>query len=113
MAQVYSTGTEYVANAITLTRAQVSDIISVAVYHTTDPEEIPSVGDFTEVTLVDGTAEPPDANSEEGIIDVLSRVGARIEAGVINLTPGDYQRWVLVTTAAEDIIRRPDVLEVL
>jgi len=113
MVTLYSTGTEYTANAITLLRGTVSDIISVGVYHNTDPNIIPAVGDFNTVTLVDGTAEPPDALSEAGFIDVLSRIGARAEAGVISLAAGDHQRWVLLTTADEDIIRPVDIVEVL
>lgn len=111
MATIYSSGTEYAANALTILRGTVSDITSVGVYHTLDAEEIPVVGDFTTVTLVDGTAEPPDALSEAGIIDVLSLIGPR--AGDVTLTPGVYQRWVLIVTATEDIIRRPDTLEIL
>ena len=43
--------------------------------------------------------------------DVLSLIGPR--DGDVELIPGDYQRWVLITTATEDKIRRVDVLEVL
>lgn len=111
MVEIFSTGTEYVANELTITRGSVDDIVSVGVYHTADPEEIPDVEDFTEVTLVDGTAVPPDSLAEAGKIDVLSLIGPR--NGDVTLAAGDYQRWVLVTTATEDIIRRPDTLTVL
>lgn len=112
MAQIFSTGTEYVANEVTITRGSVDDIVAVGVYHDTDPDTVPAVDDFTTVTLVDGTADPPDALSEEGKIDVLSLIGARDEADLA-LTAGDYQRWVLLQTSTEDIIRKVDVLEVL
>lgn len=105
--ELYHTGTEYVANEITFTRGTSSDITSVGVFHTTNAAEVPEVGDFTAVTLVTSGA------LQEGTkIDVLSLIGPR--AGQVNLSvPGDYQRWVLVSTATEDIIRRPDVITIL
>ncbi len=112
MAEIYNTGTEYVANALTITRGSVSDIVTVGVYHTTDPNTIPAVDDFTTVTLADGTADDPDPLAEDGVIDVLSLIGAR-EAADLALEAGDYQRFILVTTATEDIIRKVDVLTVL
>lgn len=110
MVAIYHTGTEYTANEITLHRGAVSDLLSVGVYHTTNPSLIPDVADFTEVTLVDGNS-PGNPLAEDGKIDVLALIGPR--AGDVNLAAGDYQRWVLVTTLTEDIIRRPDVLEIL
>jgi len=112
MVTLYSTGTEYTANEITLLRATVSDIVSVGVYHNEDPNVLPTVAQFDTVTLVDGTAEPPDNNSEVGKIDVLARIGARVDADLA-LTAGDYQRWVLVVTGDEDIIRPVDIVEVM
>src|SRR5690606_1593353 len=109
MAEIYRTATEYLANEIKITRGKVSDITAVGVYHSTDPSYIPSPGDFTRVTLVDGTTEPPDPLAERGVGGVLSLVGPR---GVSSLPPGDHQRWVLVQTASEDIIRRVDVVTV-
>ncbi len=45
-------------------------------------------------------------------IDILSLIGPT--GGQVNLpVAGTYQRWVLITTAAERIIRRPDTIEVL
>ncbi|SET43687.1 hypothetical protein [Nonomuraea wenchangensis] len=111
MAEIFHTATEYVANAITITRGSVADIVSVGVYHTTDPNSVPSVEDFTSVTLVDGTAAEPDPLAEAGVIDVLSLIGPR--NGEVELTAGDYQRFVLITTATEDIIRKVDVLTIL
>ncbi|TDE40488.1 hypothetical protein E1295_31815 [Nonomuraea mesophila] len=111
MATIYATATEYLANALTITRGSVDNITGVGVYHDINPDTVPTVEDFTMVTLVDGTAEPPDPLAETGVIDVLSLIGPR--AGDVVLTPGDYQRWVLITTATEDIIRKVDVLEVL
>jgi hypothetical protein len=41
-------------------------------------------------------------------------VGLSVPAGDLTLTgPADYQRWVMVVTATEVIIRSVDVLEVL
>lgn len=107
---LYHTGTEFVANAITMHRGTVADITSVGVYHTMDPDEIPEVGDFVTVLLIDGV-NGSDPLAEEGIIDVLSLIGPR--DGDVTLAAGDWQRWVLLVTASEDIIRRPDVVEVL
>ncbi|MGI5493893.1 hypothetical protein [Microtetraspora malaysiensis] len=109
MAEIFHTGTEYLANEITITRGTVSDITAVGVYHAINPNQIPAVGDFTMVTLADGTKTPPDPLAEAGKIDVLSLIGPR---GGTTLTPGDYQRYVLIQTATEDIIRRVDVLTV-
>lgn len=111
MATLYHTGTEYTANEITLLRGNPASILTVGVYHTLDPDEIPEVADFVEVTLVDGTS-PGNPLADGQKIDVLALVGARVTADV-TLSPGDYQRWVLLTTSTEDIIRRPDVLEIL
>jgi hypothetical protein len=111
VASIYRTGTEYLANELTILRGTVDDITAVGVYHNVDPDIVPAVEDFTTVTLADGTAEPPDPLAEAGKIDVLSLIGPR--AGDVVLTPGDYQRWVLVKTATEDVIRKVDVLEVL
>ena len=111
MATLFNTATEYTANELTILRGTVDDIVSVGVYHDTDPNVVPAVVDFDTVALVDGTAEPPDALSEEGKIDVLALIGPR--DGDVTLAPGDYQRWVLVVTATEDVIRKVDVLEVV
>lgn len=112
MVTLYHTGTEYVANEITLHRGDVASIVSVGVYHTTDPDEIPEVADFDTVQLVDGTS-PGNPLAEDGKIDVLSLIGPKVGADINLSTPGDYQRWVLIQTDDEDIIRRPDVLEIL
>ncbi|MEV4321004.1 hypothetical protein AB0J37_02095 [Microbispora rosea] len=111
MAEIYRTGTEFTANQVTLTRGSVADITAVGVFHSTDPSVIPEVEDFTTVQLVDGTAPDPDPLAEAGKVDVLALVGPR--NGDVVLEPGDYQRWVLIQTATEDIIRRPDVLTIL
>lgn len=111
VAEIYRTGTEWTANDVTITRGTVADITAVGVYHSADPSVIPDVADFVTVQLVDGVKQPPDELAEAGKIDVLALVGPR--AGDVVLTPGDYQRWVLVQTATEDIIRRPDVLTIL
>jgi hypothetical protein len=102
---LYATGTEYTANAITLRRGSVADILSVGVYHTTDPDVVPAVGDFQTVTLVMQPNPLADGNN----VDILSLVGAE---GDVILGPGTYQRWCLVTTATERIIRRVDTIVV-
>lgn len=105
---LYSTATEFVANELTILRGSVEDVTAVGVYHSLDPNDIPAVADFTLVTLVDGTG----PLAEDGKIDVLSLVGPR--GGDLALaTPGDYQRWVLVSTDTEDVIRKVDVLTIL
>lgn len=109
MARIYADSTEYVANEITDLRGSPGDIISVGVYHTTGTET-PGVEDFTAATLVDGVADPDAPLAEAGVVDVLSLIGPR---DGIALAPGVYRRWVLVTTAAEDIIRRGGTVEIL
>lgn len=104
---LYSTATEYVANALTITRGSVDDIVSVGVYHTKDAAYIPTVANFTNVPLV----KPGQPLAEGANVDVLSLIGPR--AGNVTLAAGDWQRWVLVKTATEDKIRRVDVITVL
>lgn len=99
-----NTGTEYAANELTFARGTTDDILSVGVYHTTDPAEIPATDDFTDVTLV----LPGDPLAEGTKIDVLSLIGPR--DGDVVLDAGTYQRWVYVRTVTEDILRRPDTL---
>ena len=112
MATKFTTATEYIANQITILRGTVANITSVGVYHNTDPNIVPTVAQFTTVSLVDGVKDPPDANSETGKIDVLSLIGPKIGAHLDLVTPGDYQRWVLIQTANEDVIRKVDVLTI-
>ena len=107
-ATIYRTATEYAANAITITRGTVSDITSVGVYHSTDPNAVPTVAQFTTVALV--TAGNPLADGTT--TDVLSLIGTKAGAH-LSLTAGDYQRFVLIRTATEDIIRKTDTLTVL
>ena len=109
--ELYSTATEYVAVKVTELRGDVADIVSVGVYHDLDPNAVPDVVDFTEVTLVDGTADPPDALSETGVIDILALIGPR--SGDVTLTAGDWQQFVLLSTATEDVIRKTGVVTVL
>lgn len=109
---LYSTATEYLANELTILRGTVADITAVGVFHSLDPNTVPPVASFDIVALVDGTAEPPGANSEAGKIDVLSLIGPKAGADLV-LAAGDWQRFVLVQTASEDIIRKVDVIEVL
>jgi hypothetical protein len=103
---LYSTGTEYTANAITLKRGSASDITYVGLYHGTDPNHTPLIGDFTQVTLV----VPPNPLADGGNIDILALIGT---GGQIVLTVGVYQRWALIKTATENIIRKLDTVTVL
>lgn len=109
--QLYAGATEYVANELSILRGTTADIVTVGVFHSTDPNVSPTVADFTTVQLVDGVANPGNPLAEAGKIDVLSLIGPR--AGDVALTAGDYQRFVLVSTAAEDVIRKVDTIEVL
>ena len=106
MVDLYSTSTEYLANALTIVRGTAADIESVGVYHTEDPDEVPADTDFTPVTLV---SSPTDPLADGNNIDVLSLMGT----GALALAAGTYQRWVMVKTATETIIRKVDVVEVL
>jgi hypothetical protein len=109
---IYNTATEYVANAITITRGSISDILTVGVYHNVNPATIPDVTDFVIVTLVNGNTIPLPALAETGFIDILSLIGSKAGAD-LPLTPGDYQRWCLIQTTAEDIIRKVDTITIL
>lgn len=103
---LYAPGTEYTANAITLKRGTVSDITSVGVYHTTDPNKVPAVSDFAAATLV----VPPNPLADGNNVDILLLIGA---TGDVVLGPGTYQRWCLVRTNTEAIIRRVDTITVV
>lgn len=105
----YTMATEYTANELTLTRGLVSDIVYVGVYHNINPNTKPALTDFTQVTLVPGSG----ALAEGTKIDVLSLIGPKVGAHLNLAAPGDYQRWVRVSTATEDIIRKVDVITIL
>lgn len=109
MAELYQNATEFLANEITFTRGTVDQITSVGVYHDLDPNASPAVLDFTTVTLVDGTG----VLSESGKVDVLSLIGPRDGHVDMSNTSGDFQRFVLVSTSTEDIIRKVDILTIL
>jgi len=107
---LHAAGTEYVRNAITLIDAEVTDVASVGVFHG-DANEIPTVAQFLAAQLVDGVNDPDNPLATPDAVTVVSLIGPR--GGVEALTPGTYQRWVLVTTANEDIIRRVDTITVI
>jgi hypothetical protein len=107
--QIYSTATEYLANSLTFARGSIDDVIKVGVYHTLNPSFIPQESDFIEVDIVG----PGDALAQGDTIDVLSLIGPASLNPTIVLAPGDYQRWVLVKTATEVIIRKVDLVEVV
>lgn len=106
--QLYSTGTEYLANALTFTRGTVADVTSVGVYHTLNPSEVPAEVDFTAATLITNPADPL---AEGDKIDVVTLIGPGTGA-FETLTVGDWQRWVMVKTANETIIRKVDVVTI-
>ena len=106
---LYNTATEYVASALSLLRGTAADITGVGFYATAT-SSIPAVGDFTTTTLVDGTGGVVPPLGVAGEIDVLSLIGG---GGDVTLTAGDYQVFILITTATENIIRKVDVLTVL
>ncbi|WND33940.1 hypothetical protein RI578_06385 [Streptomyces sp. BB1-1-1] len=116
--ELYSTATEYTSNALTFTRGGPVNVTAVGVYHTTDLGEIPAVTDFTIVQLVNGVASPDGPLAQDGVIDVVALIGPAVGADLA-LTPGTYQRWVLVQTEGvdtrpgEDIIRKADTITVL
>lgn len=107
MPSIYRTGTEYTSNTLTLARGSLSDVESVGVYHSTAPNEVPDLIDFTTVQVVTET----DPLGSPGTLQIITKVGPR--GGDVTLTQGVYQRYVLVVTANEDIIRRVDTLEIL
>ena len=114
-ASLFSTATEYMANALTLTRGQASDIHSVGIYASINPNTVPAPSQFTTVLLVDGTQYPVPPLGIQGEIDVLTKVGPGsagppvVPAGDLStLTPGSYQIWILVVTSSEQIIRKVD-----
>ena len=108
---LYNTATEYVASAITILRGTVADITNVGFYATTSLVTIPAVGDFTIVTLVDGTGGVVPPLGVRGEIDVLTLIGSG--GDITTLTAGDYQVFILIQTASENIIRKIDTLTIL
>ena len=110
-ASIFASATEYIANAISLTRGKVSDIVKVGIYVNTNPNTIPTVANFTTVTLVDGTAGTLPPLGVPGEIDVLTKVGpggGTVPPGDLTLAAGSYQIWILVVTSSEQIIRKVD-----
>jgi hypothetical protein len=79
-------GTEYTANAITLKRGLVTDIITVLL------------------------VKPGDALADGSNLDILSKIGPR--SGDVILAAGDWQRWCYVKTANEDILRKVDTITI-
>jgi hypothetical protein len=101
----YGTGTEWVFTKVTIDRGSVSDIETVGMLASADPNVRPAVADFTAATLVDGTAVPAGPLAIPGRIDIAARIGARSDvASALQLTAGDYQMFTLITTADEDVI---------
>jgi hypothetical protein len=109
---LYHTGTEYTSNSITLLRGIKADILDVGVYHNVNPLYVPQVTDFTIVTLADGTITPPSDLAVAGELDIVALIGPKAGAQLL-LAAGIYQRWVLVQTAYQDLIRAVDTVTVL
>jgi len=110
-ASLFSTATEYMANALTLTRGQASDIHSVGIYASINPNTVPAPSQFTTVLLVDGTQYPVPPLGIQGEIDVLTKVGpggGTVPPGDLTLAAGSYPIWILVVTSSEQIIRKVD-----
>jgi hypothetical protein len=107
--EMFLGGTEWFANEITLLRGTVADITGVGVYHNTNPNTRPAIADFITVTLEDGTG----PLAEAGKIDIMSRIGDKVGADWQPTVAGDYQRWALIQTAQEDIIRKLDTVTFL
>jgi hypothetical protein len=116
MTTLFRTATEYTANELTLTRGVEGDIVSVGVAMESNPATVPAVAAFTTVELVGPQTTPSSPLLDGTKIDVVAKIGpggGAVSAGHFDtLTPGDYQRWVLITTADEHIIRRPDVVTI-
>jgi hypothetical protein len=101
---IWITATEYRRNALTINSGTVADITAVGVALRDNPNDVPDpsgtgLGEFTAVTL--DTAGP----------DVVTLFGPR-GGDIVPTDVGDFQVFVLIRTADEDIIRRPSVLTV-
>lgn len=106
---MFLNGTEWFANEITILRGTVADITAVGVYHNINPNVQPLVTDFIIVTLEPGTG----PLAEAGKIDIMSRIGHKSTPHWVPPAAGDYQRWALIQTAQEDIIRKLDTVTIL
>jgi hypothetical protein len=120
MVSLHKTATEYTANQVTFNRGSVSDIVAVGIFMTTDPALIPTFAQFVTATLVDGTGGSPPPLAEAGKVDILAKIGpggGGVSAGIYDFsaiaTQTDYQRWTMVRTADEIIIRRPDTVTII
>ncbi len=103
---VYSTATTWLSNEVTMLRGTFADVTSCGVFHSTSPNAVPTVAQFTAATKV----VPGDPLAEGTKNDVASRIGAR--TGAIALAAGDYQRFILLVTASEDLIFYTDTISV-
>ena len=75
---------------------------------------MPTIANFVTCTLADGT-DPLSTHyalAVPGEIDVVALIGPKAGADLA-LAAGTWQRWILVRTAAEDIIRKVDTITVL
>jgi hypothetical protein len=104
-ADIWITATEYRRLGITINSGVVGDITGVGMALRSSPNDVPDpsgagMGEFTAVTL--DVAGP----------DIVALIGPRA-GDIIPSAVGDYQVFVLIRTADEDIIRRPSTLTVL
>lgn len=106
MSDIWITATEFRRNSLTLVPpAVIGDVTAVGIALRQDPDDVPDpsgtgLGEFTAVTL--DPAGP----------DIVSLIGPR-NGDIIPAAVGDYQVFILVRTAEEDIIRRPSTLTVM
>ncbi|MGH1563014.1 hypothetical protein [Mumia sp. DW29H23] len=101
---IASTATENVSNLMPILHGTAADVTAVGVFHTTNPATTPTVDNFVIVTGV--------PSSDGKSVDIQSLIGPR--DGDLTLAVGEHQRWLLVKTATEDIIRKaPDTVKVI
>lgn len=105
MSDIWITATEYRRNALTIVDGVVGDVVAVGIALRSNPDDVPDpsgtgLGEFTAVTL-DPTGP-----------DIVTLIGPR-SGDIVPAAVGDYQVFILVRTADEDIIRRPSTLTVM
>jgi hypothetical protein len=105
MSDIYITATEYRRNSLTIVEGTVGDITAVGIALRSDPNDVPDpsgagLGEFTAATL-DPTGP-----------DIVTLIGPR-DGDIVAPAVGDFQVFILVRTAEEDIIRKPSTLTVM
>jgi len=103
----YHGETKYIGDPITMLRGTVADILTVKTLHTAAGQPSPAPADFTETAILVADASHP---LWAGTPEVVTHLGPR---GDVILTVGDWQRWVLLSTADEDEIDAPSTVTIL